>query len=127
MRSLNGSDGRFYRNELCLDNSNGDTLAIKELKNLKPNSTELNLLQQWNDILQNAKLTKNYNPKYSYGVYQIEEELNTCQKVKDSKGRESNVYYYPIFNGQLNTLKSTLKDYYLSEIAPIFYEYELLK
>lgn len=127
MRSLNGSDGRFYRNELCLDSSNGDTLAIKELKKLKPNSLESKLLNQWNDILQNAKLTNNYNPKYSYGIYQIEEDLNTCKKVKDSKGKESNVYDYPILNGQLNTLKTTLKDYYLKEIAPNLYKYELLK
>ncbi len=127
MRSLNGSDGRFYRNELCLDNSSGDTLAINELKKLKTNSIESKLLNQWNDILQNAKLTNNYNPQYSYGVYQIEEELNTCKKVKDSKGRESNVYDYPILNGQLNTLKALIKEYYLTEIAPTLYKYELLK
>ena len=127
MRSLNGSDGRFYRNDLCLDDTNGDTLASKELKKLKPNNTEENLLKQWNDILVNAKLTSNYNPEYSYGIYQIEVDLNTCKKVKDSKNKWFNVYDYPILNGQLNTLKATLKDYYLTEIAPTLYKYQLLK
>lgn len=34
MRSFTGSDKRFYRNELCLDTSNGDTLASLKLKTM---------------------------------------------------------------------------------------------
>ena len=30
-----GSDKRFYRNELCLDDTKGQTLASKALKGLK--------------------------------------------------------------------------------------------
>ena len=34
MRSFEGSDGSFYRNELCLDTTNGETIASNELKKL---------------------------------------------------------------------------------------------
>ena len=58
MRSLNGSDNRYYRNELCFDATNGDTLASKDITKLKLNDEEKALLKQWNLILKNAKETK---------------------------------------------------------------------
>ena len=63
MRSLYGSDGRFYRNELSLDNSNGDTLATVNLAKLKQGSKETDLFEQWGKVLTEAKKTKNYNSK----------------------------------------------------------------
>ncbi|MBT1035132.1 hypothetical protein KJY78_02020 [Canibacter sp. lx-45] len=55
MRSLYGSDGRFYRNELSLDNSNGDTLATVKLAKLKQNPKETALFEQWQKVLSEAK------------------------------------------------------------------------
>ena len=40
MRTFTGSDGRIYRNELCLDTTNGETIASCALKNLCPNEME---------------------------------------------------------------------------------------
>lgn len=127
MRSFTGSDKRFYKNELCLDKTAGETLAQKELKKLKPNKEEEKILKQWEIILKSAKKTKNYDKKLSYGTYQIDEELNTVQKIKDSKGKDVNIYDYPELNGHINTLKTLLKNYYVKEIAPVLLKYELVK
>lgn len=123
MRTFTGSDGRFYRNELCLDTTNGDTLATKELKNLKTNELENKLLAQWELIYKSAKNTKNYNTKLTYGIYQIYDELNTFYKNELDK----KVYDYPELNGHLNTLKTMLKLYYNKEIVPVLFKYEFLK
>lgn len=123
MRSLEGSDGRFYRNELCLDTTNGETIASENLKRLELNEDEKNLIKVWNQILEQAQKTEEYNNKFTYGLYQIDEELNT--KYKDEK--DKTIYNYPELNGNIKTLKVLLKNYYLKEIAPTLFEYELLK
>ena len=123
MRSLYGSDGRFYRNELSLDNTNGDTLATVNLAKLKQGSKETDLFEQWEKVLTEAKKTKNYNSKLTYSVYQIIDELNTSEKDENDK----TIYNYPELNGHLNTLKTMIKEYYNSEIVPFLFEYEFLK
>lgn len=123
MRSLIGTDGRFYKNETSLDSTNGKTLALEYLNSLNKNKKEINLLAIWDFIISKAKLTKNYNDKITYGIYQIQEELNT--KYKDSKNKIQ--YDYPELNGALNTLKKNLKDYYNEEIVPILFKYQFLK
>lgn len=126
MRSLIGSDKRFYRNELCLDNTNGDTLASKDLKKMKMNDKEKEILKQWKKVLElaKAKEVKNYNKKFSYGLYQIEEELNTFHKDENS---DKNIADHPELNGSINTLKIMLKKYYNSELTKNLFKYELLK
>ena len=37
------------------------------------------------------------------------------------------VYDYPILNGNISTLMTLLKDYYLKEIVPFLFKYEFLK
>ena len=91
MRTFLGSDARFYRNEICLDTTNGETLATKELKNLKTNELENKLLAQWELIYKSVKNTKNYNSTLTYGIYQIYDELNTFYKNEQDK----KVYNYP--------------------------------
>lgn len=123
MRSLTGSDGRFYRNQLCLDCTNGNTLAKDKLADFKPNEQEQQLLKQWDVVLENAKKTANYDSALTYGVYQIIDELNTSYKDEKNK----TVYDYPELNGHLNTLKQLVKKYYLDEIVPFLFEYQFLK
>lgn len=123
MRSFTGSDGRFYRNHLCLDCTNGNTLAKDKLVAFEPNEREQQLLKQWELVLKNAKKTKKYDHTLTYGVYQIIDELNTS--YKDEKGKT--VYDYPELNGHLNTLKQLVKKYYLDEIVPFLFEYQFLK
>lgn len=124
MRSFTGTDNRFYRNELCLDTTNGETLASIDLKKLDANDKEKELFKLWDMILKQAKETTNYDENLTYGIYQIYAELNTHHKDEET-GRT--VYDYPALQGNLVTLKALIKDYYLTEIAPGLFEYEFLK
>lgn len=123
MRSLQGSDGRFYRNELSLDKSNGETIATKTLEKLKSSQKEEELFKQWEKVLLEAKKTKEYNSSFTYSVYQIIDELNVSIKDEEDKI----IYLYPELNGHLNTLKTMVKNYYKIEIVPFLFEYEFLK
>ncbi len=122
MRSFIGSDGRMYRNELCLDKSTDETLATIELNKLNKSEKEIEILEQWETVLELAKKTKNYNPNLTYGVFQIEEELNTKIKTK-----EMTIYDYPELNGHLNTLRVLAKKYYIDELSDTLFKYELVK
>ncbi len=135
--SFNGSDGRFYRNELCFDEN---TIANNDLKTFELNDNEEELIKIWFDILKEAKKTKNYNKTFAYGLYQIDEELNIHYKF-DVNGNKlypndknysnksnSRIYYdYVNLNSNINTLKEKLKQYYKGCIQDKLFEYELLK
>ena len=124
--SFNGSDGRYYRNELCFDNTNGDTVASIDLAKMTLDDEEKALIKIWNDILAEAKKTTNYNSNLTYGVYQVTKELNTSHKVGTGKSQQT-VYDYPTLNGYLETLRTNLKAYYKSHITDKMFKYELLK
>ena len=119
-RSFDGSDGRFYKNELCFDKG---TLASSKVKNYKLTKDEQDLLDTFTDMLTKAKHTKNYNKKYTYGTYQIDEELNTRFKNENDEW----IYDYPELNTAINSLKTKLARYYEAVIQPKLFEYELLK
>ena len=124
VRTFLGSDGRFYRNELCLDTTNGETIASQSLNNFKTNEKEKAILKQWDMILENAKKTKNYNPSLTYGIYQIFDELDTFYKDSET---DTTIYDYPELHGNLQSLKKLIKDYYNEEIVPTLFKYEFLK
>lgn len=133
--------GNFYRNEMCLDNN---TQASKDIRNMKLNKSDHILLEKWNDILNEAKKTENYNPKYTYGLWQIIQELNTYigedgeiytaeqLKEKRKKYKEKNKEFianiqYINLNTYIEDLKALLKNYYKDEIQDKLFKYELLK
>lgn len=118
--SFEGSDGRFYRNELCFDEG---TIASEDLKkfDLQPEGQEL--IDEWKKVLKEAKKTKNYNIKNTHGTYQIDIEWNTF--TKDKNGRKQ--YDYIDLNTALDGLKSKLKSYYKTYIQDLLFEYESLK
>lgn len=124
MRTFTGSDNRFYRNELCLDTTNGETVASMDLKRLKADEKEHELFEMWETILRWAKKAKNYNPNLTYGVYQIFAEHNTFTTDEETGEKKPD---YPELNGALKSLKQKVKDYYNSEIVPVLFEYEFLK
>ena len=124
MRTFWGSDGRFYRNEPCPDNTNGETAASADIKGLLPNTSEKKLLEQWNKVLSSAKKTGEYNSELTYGIYQIYAELDISRKDEET---ERIKWVYPELHGHLQTLKSLVKEYYNSEIVPILFQYEFLK
>lgn len=124
MRSFIGSDGHLYRNELCFDTTNDETIASHDIMNLRINEKEKVLIAQWNMIFKNAKATKKYNSKLTYGIYQIFAELDTFYKDKET---DETKYDYPELHGNLQTLKKLIRDYYNEEIVPTLFEYEFLK
>ena len=124
--SFDGSDGRYYRNELCFDTTNGDTVASSDLAKMTLDADEKALMKLWEDILVEAKRTANYNSRLTYGVYQITKELNTSHKIGTGRSQQT-VYDYPTLNGYLETLRTNLKTYYKSHITDKMFQYELLK
>ena len=118
--SFNGSDGRLYRNELCFHR---DALANVDLKKFKLDADEKELLEVWGRVLDKAEKTGKTVDSFTYGPYQIEQEINTFVKTEDGK----NVYDYPELNSELNTLKVLLKKYYTTHIREKMFEYELVK
>lgn len=119
--SFDGSDGRFYRNELCFHK---DTVAMGDLAKFKLDDEEKKLLEVWNRVLEKAAATGKMVEKFTYGPYQIEQEINTFHK--DETGKK-NIYDYPELNAELNTLKALLKTYYKTHIREKMFEYELVK
>lgn len=124
MRTFTGSDGRFYRNELCLDSTNGETIALRDIKALSANEKEQDILKQWETVLQWAKRAENYNPALTYGVYQIFAELDTSH-IDETTG--DTIWDNIELHSALAGLKTLVKDYYNSEIVPTLFKYEFLK
>ena len=124
MREFVGTDGRHYKNQLCLDTTNGETLAFTALRKMSKSKEEETLLNLWEKILTDAKKTAGYQPKYNYGLYQIKTELNTFHTDEDTG---DNVPDYPELNGNIETLAGLVKGYYIHEIVPTLFEYEFLK
>ena len=124
MRTFTGSDGRFYRNELCLDGTNGETIALRDIKGRAVGKKEQEILKQWETVLQWAKKAKNYNPALTYGVYQIFAELDTSH-IDETTGDK--IWDHVELHTALAGLKTLVKDYYNSEIVPVLFEYEFLK
>ncbi|MDR1298531.1 MAG: hypothetical protein LBO05_14475 [Deltaproteobacteria bacterium] len=50
MRTFTGYDRRFNRNELCFDDTNGETLATRDIQGLTLNETEKALMAQWQNL-----------------------------------------------------------------------------
>jgi hypothetical protein len=119
-RSFVGSDGRLYKNELCFDKG---TVASGKLKSYKFTGGERDLIDAFTEVLAKAKSTKLRKPKYSYGTYQIDEELNTRHKNDNDEW----IYDFPELNTAINSLKNKVAKYYEAVIQPKLFKYELLK
>lgn len=130
MRSIDGSNKRFYKNELCFD---GDTtIATKTLKSFIDkgyilSEEEKKLFDTWKNILTAIKKTEEYNSKYCYGLYQIDEEINIKIQKRDNKGKFYYVYKYGDLNNLIKQMKELVKNYYLNNLVDTLFEYEFLK
>lgn len=124
VRSFRGSDGREYRNELCFD---AGTEATKALGELTLTAAETELVEQWEKVLTLARATGGYNVAYTYGLYQIDTELNTRRTVQVTPKKAETVFDYPVLNGEVKTLKSMVAAYHEEVIAPKLWEHGLLK
>lgn len=121
--SFTGSDGRYYKNELCFDE---DTLASKDLEKYTLNEDEEELIKLWKRILTRARKIEDSDKDITYGVYQIDKELNTFSYIFEGKTKKK-VYDYPDLNGDLIALRDKLKEYYKKYITEKMFEYELVK
>ena len=121
--SFSGSDGRYYKNELCFEEG---TLARKDLEKCDLDEIEEELIELWSQILVKVKKTANYEDSLTYGIYQITKDLNTFEKVKIGNTTK-NVYDYPELNGDLEALRVKLKEYYKTHIWDKMFQYELVK
>jgi hypothetical protein len=130
MRTFRGSDGRFYRNKLCLDDTNGSNIALRDIKKLKKNKDEKALTAQWETVLKYAKQVQanergnGYDSNLTYGVYQIYAELDTSYKDETT---DKTVYDNVELHSALAALKGLVSAYYNAEIVPTLFKYEFLK
>ena len=111
------------RNELCLaQNTKADSL-------LNISKRHTNLLQKWQDILNLIKQKKEYKLKFTYGLHQIDQEINIKVPTGDcnKKGEPIMEYKYIYLNNAIKELKEQLKEFYNKYITPKLFKYELLK
>lgn len=130
MRSLHGSDGRLYLNQLCFD---GDTLAKQKLdeylaKGYKLTDKEQELWDKMQKLLADIRSCDEYRPEYKYGLYQIDEEINVKIKVgTKSDGTDKMDWKYGDLNNDIKTIKALAKQYYIDNLIDTLFEYEFLK
>lgn len=140
IRSLEGSDGRWYYNELCLDDNKGKvydpddkseptTLASKQLSEFlnKLDQEETKMYELWLRILNEAKNTEKYNSKLNYGIFQINDELDTYHMVPTKRGKDKKVWDYIQLHSDLNTMRGLIKTYYHTHIMPNLFKYSFIK
>ena len=122
-RSFRGSDGKYYRNELSFDGSNGDTLAITKLQDATLDDEDTRMLDAWRIILEEAKKCEEYDPEITYGLFQIHADLDTFEIDEN----DVKVWNHRELHSALQTMKTLIRGYYNKEIVPTLFEYELLK
>lgn len=123
--SFDGSNKVLYRNELCFDSG---TIASAKLSNFQLSQEEQQLIDLWNKVLANARTTPNYDPRFSYGLCQIDIDLNTShQIVKPNSTQTQTVWDNPILNGDIKSLKTALAAYHENTITPKLWQFGLLK
>ncbi|MBP5342530.1 hypothetical protein J6Y73_01170 [bacterium] len=115
-------DGKptIIKNELCFDEN---TVASKKLATLSLNKDERQLLDLFNRLIGEAKKVPEYNSKYTYGLYQIADDLNTYYKDEN----DNKVYNHPELNSYLEALRKKTDAYFDKYIKDKLYEYELIK
>lgn len=122
--SFYASNGYFFNNEMCLDRN---SLVRKELveqeKFGKLDRSDMLLLGVFDELLELTMNTNEYNPKFNYGTYQIEKEINTFYKDVNNK----KIYNNEKVNTKLKELKARLNAYYVDELQDKLFEYGLLK
>lgn len=123
MRSFLGTDGRRYRNSLCLDRTNGKTIASRDIEELETNELESQILAQWGLLMKYARESSEYDPSLTYGLFQISKEIDTS--FKNDLGET--VYNNVEVHSTLGAIKELVKRYYREEIVPTLFAYQFLK
>lgn len=137
-RSLCGSDGRNYQNELCLEKGTISRERLNAIIKFNPLSEEEKLLTtEYNDIIKeigkrdkdtNEYIYEEYNNSFKYGIFQIEDEINISIVIgQDKKGKDVLKPKYGDLNNLLSSFKKKVQNYYNKNIVDDLIKYELLK
>lgn len=81
-------------------------------------------MEAWHAVMARAKECVEYDERLTYGLYQIDTEVNTSERDEETGRR---VFNHPELNGAVQALKELVKPWYLDEIVPSLFFYELLK
>lgn len=114
------------RNEFCFCQN---TRSDKIIEEYDMNTKDKDLFQKWLNVLNLAKETDEYNCNYTYGLSQIDKEINIKigSGTLNKKCEEIMVPKYKDLDEKISILKESLKLYYLSEIKSKLFKYSLLK
>lgn len=116
---LNGKS-IIIKNELCFDEN---TVASKKLSTLSLNRDEKQLIDLYQRLLSEAKKVPEYNPNYTYGLYQISDDLNTFYKDDN----DNKVFNHPELNSYLEALRKKTDAYFEKYLRDKLFDYELIK
>ncbi|MCT4375784.1 hypothetical protein, partial [Leuconostoc suionicum] len=112
-----------YQNELCLDK--GTILRNYVDKNDSLMSDEEHyLLSEYDNLMRLVKQTEEYSPKYKYGTYQIDKQINTFYTDNNNNKK---IFNNPKVNTNLKRLKEDIADYYDDTLLSNLFKYQLLK
>lgn len=116
----------YIKNEMCLGQN---TRADKIFTSFNLNNDDLTLYNQWIKILNLAKTKSEFIKGYTYGLYQLENDINikVDSGSKNKKREPIMVHKYSDLNSEISNLKEMLNEYYNSNIQNKLLEYELLK
>ena len=138
--SFIGTDGRYYRNELCFDGDvTASSKALNKLllnKDITLNECEKDLLAEYKELINEVSkkdvnginLYEEYNPDFSYGIFQIANEIDIKIVVGyDKNGNEKYGPKYGDLHNRLNDFRKKVQLYYNEYIISDLFKYELLK
>lgn len=114
------------KNEFCL---NQNTIADSIIKEFSLDNDDITIINQWIDILSDAKDKEEYNNKYTYNLLQIDKDINKKigSGVFNKKGEEIKIPKYSDLDEKIKELKTQLAQYYKTYIKEKLFFYELLK
>ena len=111
-------------NQLCLSQKTiGDKLLTKPQRKHE-------LVTLWEEVLSELKKCKNdYNPKYKYGLYQVQKLVNVKMESGSftKTGEPIKVLKYPLLDERVKALIIKLEEFYDEKIKPKLFKHELLK
>ncbi len=125
MCSQVGSDNRIYKNQICFDRGTiASKIFAKALKDgYEFTDEEQELWDYYRDLMIMVRNVDEYNPDFTYGIYQIEKDVDTTYKNKAGKV----IHNHGDICNLLKKIKEKAKVYYVKEIVPTLMKYEFLK
>lgn len=87
------------------------------------------LMDAWKTVLGESKICSEYDPRKTYGLDQIEKELNIDipTNTVTKTGKQNMEKKYPDLDNKIKEFKVKLKEFYKDHIEPKLFQYELLK